>query len=95
MNDTGFVSKIKTEMKNIFITDEVFWKNEVDANKLLARILVFSALILIVTNALNYVGVYKVPSRFLNTITLQGLLELLIPAGLCFYFKGETEFCSL
>lgn len=91
MGEKNMISKIKEEIKNIIITDEVFWKNEVDANMLLARIMIFSALVLVATNLLNYVGVYRLPSTFLNVVTLQGMFELLIPAGLCFYFKGEKR----
>lgn len=91
MNEKKWVSRIKEEVKNTFITEEVFWKNEIDANMLLAKIMVFSALVLVMTNILNYVGIYKVPSTYLNVIVLQGLFELLIPAGLCFFYKGEKR----
>ena len=84
-------AKVKSGVKHVFITDEVFWKNEIDANMLLARVMVFSAIILVVTNALNYVGIYKIPPRFLNAITLHGLFEMLIPAGLCYYYKGQRR----
>lgn len=91
MGEKTLISKVKSEVKHIFITDEVFWKNEVDANIMLAYILIFSALVLVVTNILNYAGVYKIPPQFLTAVTIQGLAELLIPAGLCFYFKGEKR----
>lgn len=51
-------AKVKTGVKNVFITDEVFWKNEIDANMLLAKVMVFSAIILIATNVLNYARIY-------------------------------------
>lgn len=87
----GLYSKVKDEVKGIFITDEVFWKNEIDANILLAKIMVFSSFILIITNILNIAGVYKIPPQYLNTITIQGILELLIPAILCFIYKGQKR----
>lgn len=91
MGEEKLLTKVKTQVKQIFITDEVFWKNEVDANMMLAYIMVFSAIILIATNVLNHVGVYKIPSQYLTAVTIQGLFELLIPAGLCIYFKGEKR----
>ena len=91
MSEKNLFTKVKDGVKNIFITDEVFWKNEVDANIMLAKILVFSAFVLLLTQALNYVGVYKIPSIYLNVVVIQGLFELLIPAALCFYFKGQKR----
>lgn len=91
MKGKKLVKKVKAEVKHIFITDEVFWKNEVDANMMLAKILVFSAVVLLITNALNYIGIYKIPQRFLTAATVQGLFELLIPAGLCYGFKGQKR----
>ena len=91
MGNESLKSKLKTSVKNVFITDEVFWKNEVDANLLLAKVMIFSAFVLSITNALNYIGIYQIPSRFLNAITIHGLFELLIPAGLCLYFKGQKR----
>lgn len=91
MNKKNLFKKVKAEVKHIFITDEVFWKNEVDANMMLAKILIFSAVVLLITNALNYLGVYKIPQHFLTAATIQGLFELLIPAGLCYGFKGQKR----
>ena len=91
MNGNNIKSKIKSSVKRVFITEEVFWNNEIDANMLLARIMVFSAIVLVITNALNYVGIYKIPSKYLDIVTLQGLFELLIPAGLCYRFKGQKR----
>lgn len=91
MQEKKLFSKIKSGIRHVLITDEVFWQNEVEANMLLARISIFSAVVLIATNVLNYAGVYKIPSQYLNVIVLQGLFELLIPAGLCFYYKGQKR----
>lgn len=91
MKEKTWIGSLKKQVKEIIITDDVFWKNEVEANLLLAKIMVFSALILLVTNLLNVAGVYKIPPVFLQTITVQGLFELLIPAGLCYHYKGQKR----
>lgn len=90
--DTGKVfTKVKSEIKDFIITDEVFWENEIEANMLLAKILIFSAIILVASDIMNYLGVYHVPQQFFDAITFQGLLELMIPAGICFYYKGQKR----
>lgn len=84
-------AKVESGVKQVFITDEVFWKNEIDANMLLARLMLFSAVALVAANTLNYIGIYHIPPRFFNAITIHGLLEILVSAVLCFIYNGQKR----
>lgn len=88
----------KTERKNFwqavvknFVTEDVFWENEVAANRFTAKTMLLNAAILIISWVLNELGIFGLKQDVLNGIVLQGTAELVIPALLCLYFQGKKR----
>lgn len=74
-----------------FVTEDVFWENEVAANRLTARIMLLTSVILILSCALNELGVYQLKREALRSITLWSTVELVVPAAVCLHFRGEKR----
>lgn len=78
-------------VKGNFVTDEIFWQNEINSNILVAKTLVGCACIMVITWAINAMGWFTIDKRMMNLTTVRFLFESLIPAGLCMYFKGKKR----
>lgn len=74
-----------------FVTEDVFWENEVAANILTAKVMLLNTAILILSWILNEFGLFDVRHDVLTSVTLQGTVEMVIPALLCLYFRGEKR----
>ena len=71
--------------------DDIFFKSEVKANKIVAVSMLNSAVILIIGMILGAAKVFNVNSGSYNRTLWQGTIELLIPAILCFILKGRKK----
>ena len=81
---------IWSTVKQSFITDAVFWENEVAANRFTAKALLLQAAVLVLAWILNVLGIFSINTAVMNRITLRGVLELVIPAVLF----AVSAFCS-
>lgn len=74
-----------------FVTEDVFWENEIAANILTAKVMLLNTAILILSWILNEAGIFTLRHDILTNITLQGVAELVIPALLCLHFHGAKR----
>ena len=85
----GYLKMIKEEF---FDTTETLWKNEVQANLMVARILLYTAGLDALILALTFAGVFFSTSDTQVVATLiWTFFELVIPAVICLYLKGEKR----
>lgn len=85
----GYLKMIKEEF---FDTTETLWKNEVQANLMVARILLYTAGLDALILALTFAGVFFSTSDTQVVATLiWTFFELVIPAVICLYLKGEKD----
>lgn len=78
-------------VKENFITRGVFIENEVAANILTAKIMLLTAVVLILSWILNEAGVFDVKREVLRSITLWSTVELVVPALICLHFHGKKR----
>lgn len=74
-----------------FKTDTVFWENEVAANLLTAKTMLLLNAVLLLSWFMNLFGVFAINRSVFNQIAFQGTLELVIPAAVCLYYRGEKS----
>ena len=79
------------EFKSVFVTDNVLKENEAHANIVTATTMTHIYLIAILTYILVYFKVFKVGTEIMNIIITSGFVLLLIPAVICFIFKGNKK----
>ena len=72
------------------MADEVFWKNEVESNRLVAMMCLNTAILLVVAWVLMLLGIFPLTAETLGPVVWQGLIELLIPYLIARYFKFEA-----
>lgn len=87
------MGKIKEYFK-IYESEEtkaVFEQNEYESNRLSLMVIVFCAVILLVSWILNLAGIFKVQQYRMNVLAIQGIIELLIPIVLYLVFKGRKR----
>ncbi|MBR2685268.1 MAG: SpoIIE family protein phosphatase [Erysipelotrichaceae bacterium] len=82
---TGIFSQIKQTLK----TDDVFFDNEVESNRLVSSLCFNSAIMLLVVWVLMLLGIFPLNGETLGPVVWQGILELLVPIALSNYFKHE------
>lgn len=85
--------KIKSYFK-IYESDEtkaVFEQNEYESNRLSLMVIIMCAAVLATAWILNSFGVFKVDVYRMNTLAIQGLIELAIPIVLFAVFKGKKR----
>ena len=87
--------KILNQLMKMIGTNDIFWANEVRANMLVAMVMLACAGLLVLTWILNYVGVFRIGIDTFNWIIAWGILELLVPFGLCTYFKGQKKWLKV
>lgn len=86
------MEKFKNFLKwNYSDIDDIFFKSEVKANKIVAVSMLNSAIILIIGMILGAANVFNVTSGSFNSALWQGTIELLIPSILCFILKGRKK----
>lgn len=78
-------------VKENFVTKEVFLENEVAANLLAARTMLFTAVVLFLSWVLNELNIFEIQHEVFTSVALWGIVELLIPAFVCLYFKGRKR----
>ncbi|MDO5434917.1 MAG: PP2C family protein-serine/threonine phosphatase [Clostridia bacterium] len=72
-------------------TTQVFWENEVAANRLITRSMFVCAFTLLACWLLNAVGVLSIHGEYVLPVFLAGTVSLLIPAGICQACRGEKK----
>ena len=76
-------------------TTETLWANEVSANLYVAKILIFTAVGVAGFQALSFLQIFSISSDFLAPYLAVAIVGLLVPAGICFYFKGEKNWLKV
>ena len=76
-------------------TTETLWHNEVSANHYVAKILIGTAVLDLVFLALSLLGVFSIGRRAMFATLGQAFFELMIPALICLYFKGEKKWLKV
>lgn len=93
------MAKYKTlwqKLKEEFLhSTETLWKNEVQANLFVARILIYTAVIAAVIILLTWLKVFSVSTEVMLRYLGFAVVELLIPAAVCFFLKGEKPWLKL
>lgn len=79
------------EFKSVFVTDDVLKENEAHANIVTATTMIHIYLIALLTYILVYYKVFKAGTEIMNIIITQGFVLLVIPAIICFIFKGNKK----
>lgn len=74
-----------------FHTDDVFWRSEVEGNRLVALVMLFMAVQVVIVWTLNHFGFFSIDKAVMNRVAGWGLIELLVPVAVCRYFKGEKR----
>ena len=87
-----FVGKLKEEFLH---TTETLWKNEVEANLFVARILIYTAVIAALIIVLSAIQVFSIDSSFMMRYLGVAVIELVIPAVICFALKGEKPWLKV
>lgn len=83
--------KLFSEFKSIFITDDVLKENESHANIVTATTMIHIYIIAFITYILVYFNVFKVGTEIMNIIISRGFILLVIPAVICFLYKGKKK----
>ena len=88
----GFVKKLNEEFLQ---TTETLWNNEVQANLFVARILIYTSVIAGIIMILSAVHVFSIKSDVLMRYLGFAIAEMLIPAAICIYLKGERKWLKV
>lgn len=87
-----FVEKLKEEFLH---TTETLWQNEVQANLFVARILIYTSIIALLIIILSLVNVFSINSEVMIRYLGFAIVEMLVPAILCIYLKGEKPWLKV
>ena len=87
-----FVGQLKEEF---FLTTETLWNNEIQANLFVARILIYTAVIALIIILLSALHVFSINSAVLTRALSFAIAEMLIPAAICYYFKGAKPWLKI
>lgn len=87
-NKEGFIDKLN---RKILKTDDVFWENEVSANRLVAIAELCFAVVLIIAWVLSKLNVFELDPKTIQVVAIPALVELLVPCLLCIIFKGGKK----
>ncbi|MBQ9035845.1 MAG: SpoIIE family protein phosphatase [Erysipelotrichaceae bacterium] len=85
MAKDGFFKRVRNSVRE----NDVFWHNEVEANKLVTTIMVLCAFLLVVGWILMILDVFPIDPSDMNLVVWQGLIELSIPLYLSFHYKQK------
>ena len=93
------MKKFKTfsqRLKEEFLqSTDTLWNNEVQANLFVARILIYTAVIAALIIILSVTGVFSINSGTMIRFLGFAIAELLIPAGICLWLKGEKPWIKV
>lgn len=88
----------KTLLSNWFhpVADEdpsqdVFWENEIKANRFTERVMLFAAFLLFVMWVFNMLGILAVSGQYVYMIFPVGIAAFVIPAMISGFFKGAKK----
>ena len=87
-----FVGKLRDEFLH---TTDTLWNNEVQANLFVARILIYTAVIAGIIILLSALNVFTIKSSVLTRYLGFAIVEMLVPAGICIYLKGEKPWLKV
>ena len=87
----GTAKKLFSEFKSIFITDDVLKENEAHANIVTASTMIHIYIMALITYILVYLNVFKVGTAIMDIILTRGFFLLVIPALICFFYKGNKR----
>ena len=90
--NSSFISRIKEEF---FQTTETLWNNEVQANLFVARILIYTSVIAALIIVLSVTHVFSINNEVMVRYLSLAIAEMLIPAAICMYFKGEKPWLKV
>ena len=88
----SFITKLKEEF---FHSTETLWQNEIQANLFVARILIYTSVLALIIIVLNALGVFSLSNSGLTRYLGFAIVEMLIPAGICFRLKGEKPWLKV
>ena len=83
--------KLFSEFKSIFVTEDVLKENESHANIVTATTMLHIYIVSLIVYILVYFNVFKVGITIMNIIIIRGFFLLVIPALICFLFKGNKK----
>ncbi len=86
------IAKIREEFLQ---TTETLWNNEIRANLFTARAMLVTAGLTLLFWILSKLGVFSISNSQISWLVFQALLELIIPAGVCIWLKGERKWLKL
>ena len=93
------MKKFKTlsqRLKEEFLqSTDTLWNNEVQANLFVARILIYTAVIAALIIILSVTGVFSINSGIMIRFLGFAIAELLIPAAICLWLKGEKPWIKV
>ena len=81
--------------EEFFSTTETLWNNEIQANLFVARILIYTAMIAIIILVLSMLHIFSINSAVMTRYLTLTIAELLIPAAVCIYLKGEKPWLKV
>jgi len=73
------------------IKDDILYKSEVQANKVVAIAMIICGLVFLLALLLVAVGVFPIEINRLLSACIEAFLELTIPAIICFVFQGRKK----
>ena len=88
-------SLIKRFEEEFIRTTDTLWENEINANLFVASSMIGTVAVVALMWLANIVGIMDVDPTFMRRISLASIGELLIPAGLCYYFKGRKKWLKV
>ena len=88
----AFFGKLKEEFIR---TTETLWNNEVQANLFVARILIYTSIIAAIIMILSATHVFSINSDVMLRYLGFAIAEMLIPAAICMYYKGEKPWLKV
>ena len=81
--------------ENYLHTTDTLWNNEVIANKFVARILIYTAVIAAIILGLSVANVFTIDTDVMMNNLAIAMAGLLAPAALCIYLKGERRWLKV
>lgn len=88
----SLIGKFRDEF--IHSTDTL-WQNEIQANMFVARILLYTAVIALIIIVLSALNVFTIQSSVLMRYLGFAIVEMVVPALICFYLKGERPWLKV
>ncbi len=89
--EKNILKKTVSSIKQNFVTDQVFWENEVQANLLVLRYLIANVCLMLVVFFLNFLGVFAIDLSLVKNMFIGFFFAFLIPIVACVAVKGEKR----